>query len=71
MPNVKTNLEQILKDRDKTIYALAKEADISYATVNKIAKKDIQSIDLKVLEKICRNLKCEVGEIIKFPSLEK
>ncbi len=65
MQNVKTNLEQLLKERNKTMYALAKEENISYSTIHKIVKKDLQSIDLGILQKICRNLKCTPNDLLE------
>lgn len=61
---VKLALEKILKDREKSMYALAKEENISYSTIHKMATKDIQSIDLEILRKICSNLKCTPNDLI-------
>lgn len=67
--SVKIALTDILKSKNKSMYALAKEENISYSTIHKMATKDIQSIDLEILEKICRNLQCTPNEL--FPKLSK
>ncbi len=64
MFNVKTALQKILKDRKKTMYALAKEENISYSTIHKMATKNIDSIDLNILQKICRNLECTPNDLL-------
>jgi DNA-binding Xre family transcriptional regulator len=64
--NVKLSLEKILKDRDKTMYALAKEEQISYATIHKMTKGEIKSVDAEILMKICRNLNCTPNDVFGF-----
>jgi DNA-binding Xre family transcriptional regulator len=66
MINVKIELQKILDDRKKTMYALAKEEKISYSTVHKMATKDIESIDLNILKKICKNLKCTPNDLLNI-----
>ncbi len=62
--SVKIALEKVLKDREKSMYALAKEEDISYSTIHKMATKDIKSIDLEILQKICKNLQCTPNDLL-------
>ena len=66
---VKLALEQILKTRKKTMYALAKEEKISYSTIHKMATKDIESIDLEIMGKICRNLDCKPNHLFGVETL--
>ena len=61
---VKLTLKKILKDRKKTMYALAKEESISYSTVHKMTTKEVQSIDLTILKKICHNLNCTPNDLL-------
>lgn len=64
MSDVKLTLKQVLKDRKKTMYALAKETSVSYSTIHKMTEKDVKYVDLEILEKICKNLNCSALDII-------
>jgi putative transcriptional regulator len=64
MQNVKLQLEKVLKDRNKTMYALAKETGTTYATIHKLAKDDVKYVQLEILEKICINLNCTPNDIL-------
>jgi putative transcriptional regulator len=63
---VKLALDKIVEEKKKSLYALAKETGISYSTIHKMATKEVQSIDLEVLRKICENLKCTPNDLIVF-----
>lgn len=62
--NVKLTLEKVLESRKKSKYALAKETGVAYSTIFKMAKHEVKSVDLTVLEKVCNNLNCRLDEII-------
>lgn len=66
--SVKLALDKIVKKRKKSLYALAKETDVSYSTIHKMATKDIQSVDLEILRKICENLQCTPNDLIELKS---
>jgi DNA-binding Xre family transcriptional regulator len=61
---IKIQLAELLKKRNKSMYALAKETKISYTTIHKLCKKPVGSIDLDILEKLCRNLKCRPNDLL-------
>ncbi len=63
---VKVKLKELLKDRNKSLYAVAKETGISYNTLHKINKNDVQSMSFDVLEKICLNLNCTPNDLLEF-----
>jgi len=63
---VKVKLKELLKDRNKSLYAVAKETGISYNTLHKINKNDVQSMSFDVLEKICLNLDCTPNDLLEF-----
>ena len=60
------NLEEVLKDRKKSLYSLAKETGISYNTLTRINKNRVQGITFDVLEKICKALQCTPNDLIKI-----
>lgn len=61
---IRIKLAELLKAREKTLYALAKETNVSYATLWKIANGKVQGITFDVLEKVCANLGCTAGELL-------
>lgn len=61
---IKVKLEDVLKDRNKSLYALAKETGISYNTLTRIQKNKVQGITWDVLEKVCENLACKPGDLL-------
>ena len=65
---IKLLLKDKLKEKGKTMYAAAKDNNISYATVHKMCTEEVGSVDLKILEKLCKYLDCEPGELL---ALEK
>lgn len=60
------NLNKTLKDRSKTIYALAKETGLTPNNLGKLAKNETKSISFDMLNKICINLNCNITDIIEF-----
>lgn len=65
---VKIQLEKLLKQKEKTLYWLAKQTDISYNALAKINKNDVSRLELDTIEKICDKLECKPGDLL---TLEK
>ncbi|MTI65142.1 MAG: helix-turn-helix transcriptional regulator [Firmicutes bacterium] len=63
---VEITLNEVLNNKDKTLYWLAKETEISYTTIHKLAKGGTKSISFEILEKICTVLECTPNDIIKI-----
>lgn len=63
---IKINIDNILKQQDKSIYWLAKETDISYNNLLNLIKGKNKSISFEVLEKICLALECNISDILKI-----
>lgn len=61
---IKVKLAELLKKENKSIYQLQQETGISYPTLHKINKGKIDSISLRVLEAICKNLKCTPSDLL-------
>lgn len=59
-------LPDILRKAGMTPYRLAKETDEHYRTINRLAKLDKKEISFELLDKICRVLKCQPGDIFKY-----
>lgn len=63
---IRLTLLDALEKKGKSIYWLAKETDLRYATLHRLATKEVEKVDLRVLEKICRALECEPGELLEM-----
>jgi putative transcriptional regulator len=61
---MKIKLDELLKGKGKSLYALAKETGISYNALWKISNGKVQGITFDVLEKICLNLDCEASDLL-------
>ena len=57
-------LEQLLKERGMTAYALAKRAGLHQSVVGKFRHNEARAVRLDVLERLCAALECEVGELL-------
>ena len=69
MPVSYKKLWKILIDRDMKKKDLAKDAGISNTSIAKMGRNENVTVD--VLAKICRALKCEIGDIMEIIPDEK
>ena len=63
---IQIKLNELLKAKGKSLYALAKETGISYNALWKISNGKVQGITFDVLEKICKNLGCNAGDLLEI-----
>lgn len=59
-------INDVLEDRRKTAYWLAKKTGISYTTLWRLGKGDSKGINFNTLEKICRALDCGPGDLLRI-----
>jgi putative transcriptional regulator len=58
-------LVEVLKEKEKTRYWLAKESGVSTQTVYALSKgRPLKKLDMDVLERLCRALGCEPGDLL-------
>lgn len=58
-------LKQLLEDRGRSRYWLAKESGIDYNTLARIEQAESSNrIELRVLDEICRALECQPGDLL-------
>lgn len=62
-------LWKLLIDKDMKKKDLQAAAGISWASVTKLSKN--QSVTLEVLMKICKTLRCDIGDIMEFIPIEE
>ena len=63
------NLWKLLIDRKVNKSTLCKRTGISSSTMAKLTREEY--VALPVLEKICAELECKIGDIMEFNNLEK
>lgn len=62
---IEVRLTQLLADRGRSRYWLAKESGINYDTLTRIEKAESSNrIELRVLDEICRALECQPGDLL-------
>ena len=57
-------LDKVLAKEKHTFYWLAKETGISHTTLWRLKKGKAVGINFETLEKMCRALKCQPGDIL-------
>jgi DNA-binding Xre family transcriptional regulator len=62
---MKINIEQVLKNQNKTMYWLSKETGIAYPTIHNIVKGKTEKIEFGTMEKIAKALDASLDEIFK------
>jgi putative transcriptional regulator len=69
---IEVRLKQILEERGRTRYWLAKESGIDYDTISRIVVAESSNrIELRVLDAICTALECQPGELLVWVSGDK
>ena len=57
-------LDKVLAKEKRTFYWLAKETGVSHTTLWRLKKGKAVGINFETLEKICRALRCQPGDIL-------
>ena len=57
-------LDKLLAKEERSFYWLAKETGVSHTTLWRLKKGKAVGINFETLEKICRALKCQPGDIL-------
>jgi putative transcriptional regulator len=63
---IELRIEQLLEKRGKTFYWLAKETGIGHTSIWRLRHGEAKTISLDYLERICRALECEPGELFEL-----
>ena len=61
---IEIRIEQVLEERGKTFYWLAKQTGISHNSLWRLRHEQAKSISFARLELICRALECEPGDLL-------
>ena len=57
-------LDKVLAKDKRTFYWLAKETGVSHTTLWRLKKGKAVGINFETLEKICRALRCQPGDVL-------
>jgi putative transcriptional regulator len=68
---IKIRVDEVLEERGRTFYWLAKETGISHTTLWRLKKGKALGINFDTLERICRGLSCQPGDVMKLASEKK
>ncbi len=61
---IETRIAELLRERGKSLYWLAKETGIAYPTLWRLRDSKTESIAFRVLESICLVLECSPGDVL-------
>ena len=61
-------IDELLEERGRTFYWLAKETGISHTTLWRLKKGKALGINFVTLENICRALGCQPGDVLRLKS---
>jgi len=62
---IKIRLNELLAERNETLYLLAQKTKIRYATIWSMSRDEVVLINLKTLDAICTALDCTPGELLQ------
>jgi putative transcriptional regulator len=68
---IEVRLDELLSQRGRTFYWLAKETGISHTTLWRLKKEKALGINFATLENICRALSCQPGDVLSFRNKKK
>lgn len=63
---MKLKLKELLDSKDKSVYWLKHETNISHATIYKMVNNETKMISFENLEKICNALNCTPNDIFEL-----
>ena len=63
---IKIQIDELLKQGDRSFYWLAKETGVSHTTLWRLKKGRAQGITFDTLQKICQALKCQPGDVMRL-----
>lgn len=61
---IEMRIEQLLEERGRTFYWLAKETGIGYTSLGRLRHEGAKGLSFDFLERICRALECQPGDLL-------
>jgi putative transcriptional regulator len=63
---IEIRIDELLAERERTFYWLAKETGISHTTLWRLKKGKSMGINFATLERICQLLDCQPGDVLRL-----
>jgi putative transcriptional regulator len=63
---IEIRVDELLEERGRTFYWLAKETGISHSTLWRLKKGKAVGINFATLERICVMLSCQPGDVLRL-----
>jgi putative transcriptional regulator len=61
---IEIRIDELLENRGRSFYWLAKETGISHTTLWRFKKGRALGINFETLEKVCETLQCQPGDVL-------
>jgi len=61
---IQSRLSEVLEERGRTLYWLAKQSGVRYATVWQSGKGQVGRLNMESLDRICEALECQPGDLL-------
>jgi putative transcriptional regulator len=68
---IEIRVDELLDEHGRSFYWLSKETGISHTTLWRLKKGKALGINFDTLEKICRGLSCQPGDVLRLASKKK
>jgi putative transcriptional regulator len=68
---IEIRIDELLGNRGRSFYWLAKETGISHTTLWRLKKGKALGINFETLEKMCATLKCQPGDLLSHTNSGK
>lgn len=68
---IEIRVDELLEERQRTFYWLAKETGISHSTLWRLKKGKSVGINFATLERICQMLSCQPGDVLRLTNEKK
>lgn len=68
---IKLNLDRVMLDRRVSLTDLAERIGITLANLSILKTNKARAIRFSTLDALCRELKCQPGELLEFVSAEE
>ena len=68
---IEIRVDELLDEHGRSFYWLAKETGISHTTLWRLKKGKALGINFETLEKICRGLNCQPGDVLRLAGEKK
>jgi len=63
---IRLNLERVMAERGISLTELAERVDLTLANLSILKTNKAKAVRFSTLEALCRELKCQPGELLEF-----